>query len=159
SHSVHTQWGLERQPRAPSVLTAEWTGQHAPFRWQTGKVMSRLAIAARFGRRPLLVAASALLGLAFVSSAMAQEATTEDQLADIVGAVDTLWLLLAAFMVFLMQAGFALVEAGFVRAKNTSNILMKNVLDCCIGGLLFWAVGWGIAYGVSGEASNGFIGD
>ena len=94
--------------------------------------MSRLAIAARFGRRPLLVAASALLGLAFVSSAMAQEATTEDQLADIVGAVDTLWLLLAAFMVFLMQAGFALVEAGFVRAKNTSNILMKNVLDCCM---------------------------
>ena len=121
--------------------------------------MSKLAVAARVGRRPLMIAASALLGLAFVSSAMAQEATTEEQLADIIGAVDTLWLMLAAFMVFLMQAGFALVEAGFIRAKNATNVLMKNVLDCCMGGLLFWAVGWGIAYGVSGEASNGFIGD
>ena len=47
--------------------------------------------------------------------------------------VDTCWVLVAAFLVYFMQAGFALCEAGFTRAKNTGNILMKNMMDFCIG--------------------------
>lgn len=94
-----------------------------------------------------------------LTSAFAQESDPSAELADIIAAVDTLWLMLAAFLVFFMQAGFALVEAGFVRAKNTTNILMKNVLDCCFGGLLFWAIGWGLAYGTSGDSTGGFFGN
>src|SRR5690606_26720297 len=65
------------------------------------------------------------------------------------------WLMVAAILVLFMQAGFALVESGFVRAKNVTNILMKNVLDACFAGLVYFAVGWGIAYGVDG---NKFMG-
>ena len=48
-------------------------------------------------------------------------------------AVNTIWVLLGAALVFFMQAGFAMCEAGFTRAKNTGNILMKNLMDFCIG--------------------------
>ena len=68
--------------------------------------------------------------------------------------VDTLWICLAAFLVFWMQAGFACVEIGFTRAKNAANILMKNLLDFSLGSLLFWAVGFGLMFGVS----RGFFG-
>ncbi len=67
--------------------------------------------------------------------------------ADLIAALDTMWLLLAAFLVFFMQAGFGLLEAGFVRVKNTSNILMKNVLDASLGILAYWAIGFGLVYG------------
>ena len=98
--------------------------------------------------------------MALFSTAFAQEPNATDaQIADLVTAVDTVWLLVTAFLVFWMQAGFALVEAGFTQSKNTGNILMKNMLDACVGGLLFWATGYAIAFGVSGDASNGFIGD
>ena len=58
---------------------------------------------------------------------------------------DTLWLMLCGFLVFLMQLGFALLEAGTVRAKNTKNILMKNLLDACVGALVWWSIGYYIA--------------
>lgn len=60
-----------------------------------------------------------------------------------------LWTLVAAAMVFFMQAGFALVEAGFTRAKNAINILMKNLMDFSVGSLAFWALGFGLMFGVS----------
>ena len=102
-------------------------------------------------RRPLGMLGGALLAMAVFSSAAAQEApTTEDQITDLVTAIDTAWLLVTASMVFFMQAGFAMVESGFIRAKNTSNVLMKNMLDACVGGLFFWAFGYAIAFGVSG---------
>tara|TARA_Y100000593_G_scaffold78969_1_gene146754 strand:+ start:2374 stop:3636 length:1263 start_codon:yes stop_codon:yes gene_type:complete len=65
-----------------------------------------------------------------------------------------LWTCLAAFLVFFMQAGFTLVEAGFTRAKNVCNIVMKNLMDMSIGSLIFWMFGFGLMFGVS----NGFIG-
>jgi len=68
--------------------------------------------------------------------------------------VDTLWVLLAAFLVFFMQAGFGMVEAGFIRAKNTSNILMKNFLDFALGSIFFFLVGYAFMFG----KGNGFIG-
>ncbi|MDY6879885.1 MAG: ammonium transporter [Desulfatiglans sp.] len=62
---------------------------------------------------------------------------------------DYLWTLVAAALVFFMQAGFALVEAGFTRAKNAINIMMKNLMDFSIGSLAFWAVGFGIMFGAT----------
>jgi Amt family ammonium transporter len=59
------------------------------------------------------------------------------------------WTLLAAFLVFFMQAGFAMVETGFTRAKNAVNIMMKNLMDFALGSLAFWAIGFGIMFGVS----------
>jgi Amt family ammonium transporter len=61
-----------------------------------------------------------------------------------------LWVLLAAFMVFLMQAGFGMVEAGFIRSKNAANVLMKNVLDFCFAALGFFVFGYAIMYGGEG---------
>lgn len=76
----------------------------------------------------------------------------------------TLWLLLGAYMVFLMQAGFALLEAGSVRAKNTKNILLKNLMDGCLGALVWWFIGFHLAYGTKDECTggsdcNGFVGN
>jgi Amt family ammonium transporter len=62
-------------------------------------------------------------------------------------AIDTVWMLIAAFLVFFMQAGFAMVEAGFTRAKNAVNIIMKNLMDFSVGSIAFWAVGFGIMFG------------
>ena len=62
-------------------------------------------------------------------------------------AIDTVWMLIAAFMVFFMQAGFAMVEAGFTRAKNAGNIIMKNLMDFSAGSIAYWAVGFGLMFG------------
>ncbi|WDN90415.1 ammonium transporter, Amt family [Desulfosarcina sp. BuS5] len=59
------------------------------------------------------------------------------------------WTLVAAVLVFFMQAGFALVETGFTRAKNAVNILMKNLMDFSIGSIAYWALGFGLMFGVS----------
>ena len=61
---------------------------------------------------------------------------------------DTFWLMVCGFLVFFMQCGFALLEAGTVRAKNTKNILLKNMLDACVGALIWWSVGFMIAVSV-----------
>jgi len=62
-------------------------------------------------------------------------------------AINTVWTLIAAFLVFFMQAGFAMVEAGFTRAKNACNIMMKNLMDFSVGSIAFWLVGFGIMFG------------
>jgi Amt family ammonium transporter len=77
----------------------------------------------------------------------------------IAGELTSFWLLFGAYLVFFMQAGFALLEAGCVRAKNTKNILLKNVLDACMGALIWWGFGWPLAYGRhSTDEVNPFIG-
>lgn len=106
-------------------------------------------------RRRLIVFAGipgALLVPAMVSAqdspdplAAAQEAIT---------GVNFVWTLVAAFLVFFMQAGFALVEAGLARRRNTVNILAKNFMDFCIAGLAFWAFGFAIMFGGS-ELADG----
>lgn len=67
---------------------------------------------------------------------------------------DMVWTIVAGALVFFMQAGFAMVESGFTRAKNAGNIMMKNLMDFSMGGLAFWAVGFGLMFGVS----NGLTG-
>ena len=87
------------------------------------------------------------------SLAMAHEVATAAAgsagltLGDVSTSLDTVWVLLAAMLVFIMQIGFATVEAGFARSKNTANILTKNVVDLCAGSILFWIIGFGLMFG------------
>ena len=67
---------------------------------------------------------------------------------EIVTAINTIWVLVAAFLVFFMQLGFGMLEAGFTRAKNTANILMKNLMDFCFASLGYWAVGFALMYSI-----------
>lgn len=64
-------------------------------------------------------------------------------------AMTMIWMVIAAALVFFMQAGFAMVEVGLTRSKNTANILMKNIMDFCIGSMAFFFIGWGLMYGAS----------
>lgn len=73
-------------------------------------------------------------------------------------AIDTIWVLFATVLVFFMQAGFAMVETGFTRAKNASNIMMKNMMDFSIGSIIFWAVGFSIMFGTDFGGLIGFSG-
>lgn len=70
---------------------------------------------------------------------------------DMFSSVNTMWVLVGAALVFFMQAGFAMVETGFTRAKNAGNIIMKNLMDFCIGTPVFWIVGFGLMFGGSGS--------
>lgn len=70
-------------------------------------------------------------------------------------ALDTIWTLLGAALVFFMQAGFAMVETGFTRAKNAGNIIMKNLMDFCIGTVVFWLIGFGLMFGGDGALIGG----
>jgi ammonium transporter, Amt family len=94
-----------------------------------------------------------ILPLIMVSLVGAVYGEGTDNFASAVG-IDTVWVLLAAFLVFFMQAGFGMVEAGFIRAKNTCNILTKNFLDFCMASLGFFIFGYAIMFG----AGNGFTG-
>ena len=108
------------------------------------------------------------LSLGLPSSAMAQDmdksaqdtiTTLADSLAQTAIGLDTVWMLLAAMLVFFMQPGFAIVEAGFTRCKNTANILMKNLVDFMVGSLLFWIIGFGLMFGTGGFAGTPHWGD
>lgn len=105
-------------------------------------------------RRARLGGAVAVAGLiALVAGSGVAGAQEADEVTaaieDLTAAIDIAWLLIAGTLVLFMQAGFALVEAGFIRSKNVTNILMKNVLDVSIGAIAYWAVGFGLAYGTT----------
>jgi Amt family ammonium transporter len=70
--------------------------------------------------------------------------------------LDLMWVVICGILVFFMQAGFTLVETGFARSKNTGNIIMKNLMDFCIGSVGFWAIGYTIMYG---DSIGSFIGN
>ena len=70
--------------------------------------------------------------------------------------VNVIWVLVAAALVFFMQAGFAMVETGFTRAKNAGNIIMKNLMDFCLGTPIYWLIGFGIMFGGSSALIGGF---
>jgi ammonium transporter, Amt family len=93
----------------------------------------------------------AVAGLLICRQAVAGEAG--EKYASTVG-IDTLWVLMAAFMVFIMQAGFGMLEAGLIRTKNTCNILMNNFLDFCMASMGFFMFGYAIMFG----HGNGFMG-
>ena len=62
-------------------------------------------------------------------------------------AVDCFWLFFCGVLVFFMQTGFTMVEAGFTRSKNTGNIIMKNIVDFMFGSIIYWFIGYGLMYG------------
>lgn len=72
--------------------------------------------------------------------------------------IDSIWVLIAAALVFFMQAGFAMVETGFTRAKNAGNIIMKNLMDFAVGSVVYWVVGYSIMYGADQFGLFGFSG-
>ena len=85
-----------------------------------------------------------------VEETISSGASTFNSIADLAASLDTVWMLLAAMLVFFMQPGFAMLEAGFTRSKNTANILMKNLVDFTLGSLLFFFLGFGIMFGIGG---------
>ena len=102
-------------------------------------------------KKSILVLTLVLLAIATIPFASAEEYGT-------INSIDTAWILIAAFLVFFMTLGFAMVESGMQRAKNASNICMKNLITPVIGGLVFFAVGFSIAFGrdISGIIGNIF---
>ncbi len=85
-------------------------------------------------------------------SALAPGASTE--VPDLTNPLNTTWVLVTAFLVFFMQAGFMMLEAGFARSRETVNILMECIADTCLCGILFWAFGFAFMFGTG----NGIIG-
>lgn len=109
----------------------------------TGKLLGLLVV---------LVAMMVLPGL-ISSSAHAADTYTPHE-TSMINTVNTIWTLVAAFLVFGMQAGFVMLEAGFARKRETVNILMECIFDTCLCGILFWAIGYAFMFG----SGNGFIG-
>ncbi len=91
-----------------------------------------------------LVIGSVLFFVLAIGQLAAQEVMPE-----IVAAFDMIWLTISGALVFFMQAGFAMVETGLTRAKNASNIIMKNLMDFAVGALAYFVIGWGLMYGTS----------
>jgi Amt family ammonium transporter len=90
----------------------------------------------------------------FFTHVFAQSGTPDVKAADVVNPVNTAWTLIAAFLVFGMQVGFTMLEAGFCRSRETVNVLMECVVDTCLCGLLFYAFGFAFMF----SHGNGFIG-
>jgi Amt family ammonium transporter len=90
----------------------------------------------------------------FFGHVYAQTSTPEVKAADVVNPVNTAWTLVAAFLVFGMQVGFTMLEAGFCRSRETVNVLVECVVDTCLCGILFYAVGFAFMF----SHGNGFIG-
>lgn len=112
---------------------------------EAGAAADSIVAAADTATAPIAEVTEVVVAEAPVADAMAQ-------MGDLARGIDTVWMLLAAMLVFFMQPGFALVEAGFTRTKNTANILMKNFVDFTVGSLLFWFIGFGLMFGDGGFA-------
>ncbi|MDR0645228.1 MAG: ammonium transporter [Treponema sp.] len=97
-----------------------------------------------------------ILVLALFMAAMASSLFAQESIENLGFSLDVIWLFIGAILVFIMQAGFALVETGLTRAKNATNITMKNVMDFCFGAIVYWMIGWGFMYGK--DALGGLIG-
>ena len=98
-------------------------------------------------RRQHWIAGITLLLVGLAATGQAQETAAEPSVQDAIFRVDNLWILIAAFLVFIMHPGFALLEAGLTRAKNTVNILFKNFAIVAIGLLTYATVGFSLMYG------------
>jgi len=109
-----------------------------------GKMIGIIAILAA------MIGVNSFLG----GAASAQTATVEHTANQLVNPINTIWVLVTAFLVFFMQAGFMALEAGFARSRETVNVLLECVFDTCLCGILYWAFGFAFQFGTG----NGFIG-
>ncbi len=98
-----------------------------------------------------LAAGGTILVVGFASALPAAAQEAEVLPADVQNILDNIWVLIAGVLVFFMQAGFALVEAGLTRAKNVGNIMMKTLMDAAGGVLAFYVIGYSIAYKGTGS--------
>jgi len=106
-----------------------------------------------------VLGAAALVPVMMAGVAKGQDVATaagqaSDAMKSLLSGVDTIWVLVGAFLVFFMQAGFGMVEAGFIRAKNSCNILTKNFMDYCAASIMFFVIGYALMFG----GGNGFVG-
>jgi Amt family ammonium transporter len=102
----------------------------------------------------VLALGAVLLIAPWLHSVAGAQDTTTATLTDTVNATNTAWVLVTAFLVFFMQAGFMFLEAGFARSRETVNVLLECIVDTCLCALLFWAFGFAFMFG----SGNGFIG-
>src|SRR5215813_2052934 len=150
----------------PAMETA-FIGSRSGERLSFSQKLSRLALRLRdpeWRRYGSLVFAGKAIGVVTVvlvialytgavdSSVLAAEAETKA--ADIVNPINTVWTLVAAFLVFGMQVGFTMLEAGFCRSRETVNVLMECIIDTCLCGILFFAFGFAFMF----SHGNGFVG-
>lgn len=116
-------------------------------------------------RLMLLIATGKMLGIAlllaglwffqsFIGGSAAHAQTTTKEASDLINPINTIWVLITAFLVFFMQAGFMALEAGFARSRETVNVLLECIFDTCLCGLLYWGIGFAFQFG----EGNGFIG-
>src|SRR3954468_2572830 len=124
-----------------------------------GERETRRLVAVILGGKMLgiIVILGAMKGFGMFFGSAASAAPLQDvahQANDLISPINTLWVLITAFMVFFMQAGFMALEAGFARSRETVNILLECVFDTCLCGLLYWAIGFAFQFG----AGNGIIG-
>ncbi len=116
----------------------------------------RLAIGIFFGK--ILGLLIVLVAMKIIPNLIATKAFAGDTYTphetSMINSINTVWTLVAAFLVFGMQAGFVMLEAGFARARETVNVLMECIFDTCLCGLLFWAIGYSFMF----SHGNGFIG-
>jgi Amt family ammonium transporter len=178
-HEIATRWkhsgdgpentdsyGAASSPRRRGELVIDGDGSHATVRSRSITPDSRPPVVSHlrggFVRVSLthkLLAGAALGAAVPVITAVSAFAEEEvDPVAKVQATLDNVWILVAAVLVIFMQAGFALVEAGLTRAKNVANIFMKNLMDFCVGALLFFAVGYAIAFGGEFTGLGKFIG-
>jgi Amt family ammonium transporter len=114
----------------------------------------KLLIAGKaMGLASLLLCIGLISGL-FFGKVFAADAVPDVKASDIINPVNTMWTLIAAFLVFCMQVGFTMLEAGFCRSRETVNVLMECIVDTCLCGLLFYAIGFAFMF----SHGNGFIG-
>ncbi len=124
--------------------------------------MKHLELSPRLRRTALrLIGPAAAAGL-FIAFSGAVHAQNADPVSELTRGLNTTWVLISAFLVFFMQAGFALVESGYTRAKNTVNIMMKNLMDFVIATFAYWMIGFGLMFGAVGNGlfgtTNFFVG-
>ena len=106
-------------------------------------------------KRKLTIAVVGILGglFLFAGPASADGHDSDAAAAAVQAVMDNLWVFIAGVLVFLMQAGFAMLESGLTRSKNVGNIMAKNLADAAIGIMAFFLVGYGLAYG--GDSGSG----
>ncbi len=127
----------------------EMRGARRSSRWPKVFALAAMAVFAGFGGQVFAEDAPTLAGVASAVTAAAGAAK------DVTTAVNIMWMLIAGFLVFFMQAGFALVETGFTRTKNVAHTMMMNMMVFCIGAVGYWLVGFAFQFGGVNAAYSG----
>ncbi|MCU1387119.1 MAG: ammonium transporter [Ilumatobacteraceae bacterium] len=146
---------LQRQQRFRARLVSR--PQRLPISAFKERDVQRRFLALLTGKMIGLFGAAAAVGLAFFLFESAVGAAPMEDVpsaVDLINPLNTVWVLVAAFLVFFMQAGFMALEAGFARSKESVNVMMECIFDTCLCGILYWAIGFAFEFGVG----NGLIG-